>query len=128
MHHREIMTLVVALIGALIGGIGLFGMAAPTQLIGWVDSVWARDRLWLAVSIRLVLGAFLVYVAPECRAPDAVLILGVLTLLAAVGILLLGSERMNAFVEWWTQRSAGVIRVWSSLGVLLGAFLIYAGT
>ena len=121
------MTLVVALVGLLIGGVGLFGMAQPKRLVAWVVSVWSKDRLWFAVATRLALGALLIYAAPECRAPQAVRVLGVIAVLAAVGLVFLGSERMNAFVVWWTERPAAIVRGWSSAGVLLGAFLVYAG-
>jgi hypothetical protein len=121
------MTTVVALIGVLIGGFGLYGMAQPARLIAWVKSVWSQDRLWLAVGIRLVLGALLIYAAPECRAPQAVRVLGVITLVAAVGLVFIGSKRMNAFVQWWTERPSAVVRAWSVAAVLLGAFLVYAG-
>ena len=121
------MTLVVALVGLLIGGVGLFGMAQPKRLVAWVVSVWSKDRLWFAVAIRLALSALLIYAAPECRAPQAVRGLGVITVLAAVGLVFLGSERMSAFVHWWTERPAAIVRGWSAAGVLLGAFLVYAG-
>lgn len=121
------MTLVVALIGLLIGGVGLFGMAQPKRLVTWVDSVWKPDRLWLAVAIRLALGVLLIYAAPQCRMPEAVRIFGVITVLAALGLVVLGPERMRVFVHWWTERPPAIIRVWSVGGLLLGAFLIYAG-
>jgi hypothetical protein len=93
-----------------------------------VSSVWSEDRLSLAVTLRLVLGALLVYAAPECRAPQAVRAFGVVTLLAAVGLVFVGSARTNAFVDWWTQRPPALLRAWSVAGVLLGVFLVYAGT
>lgn len=121
------MTLAVALIGFLIAGVGLWGAVQPQRLVAWVDSVWSEDLLWLAVGIRLALGALLVYAAPECRAPQAVLILGVITFFAAIGLVVVGSERMSVFVRWWTQRPPALLRVWSAAGVLLGGFLVYAG-
>jgi hypothetical protein len=99
----------------------------PKRLIEWVDLFWSKDRLWFAVALRLALGALLIYAAPECRAPLAVRALGVITVIAAIGLVVLGPERMDGFVHWWTKRSPTILRVWSVLGVLLGAFLIYAG-
>jgi hypothetical protein len=121
------MTLVVALVGLLIGGVGLFGMVEPKRLVDWILTVWNKDLLWVAVALRLALGAVLIYAAPECRAPQVVGALGVITILAAVGLVILGSKRMTAFVRWWTERPSVIIRGWSALGVLLGAFLLYAG-
>ncbi|NQU38171.1 MAG: hypothetical protein HQ526_11340 [Actinobacteria bacterium] len=121
------MTLAVALIGLLIAGVGLVGVIQPKRLIEWVDLFWKKDRLWFAAALRLALGALLIYAAPECRAAQVVRVLGVITVLAAVGLVVLGPERMDGFVRWWTERPPAILRVWSALGVMLGAFLVYAG-
>lgn len=121
------MTLAVAFIGLLVAGVGLVGVVQPERLIEWVDLFWKKDRLWFAAALRLALGALLIYAAPECRAAQAVRALGVIAVLAAVGLVVLGPERMDAFIRWWTERPSTLLRGWSALGVLLGAFLIYAG-
>ena len=121
------MTLIVALFGLLFAGVGLYGMVQPRRLVAWVESAWSKDLLWVAVGIRFALGTFLVYAAPECRASQMVWALGVITILAAVGLALIGGERMTAIVQWWTERPPAAIRAWSALVVPLGAFLVYAG-
>ena len=104
------MTFAVALLGRLVAGIGFLGIAQPTRLIGWVHSFWQKDRLWVAVIMRFALGAVLIYAAPECRFPQAVRVLGVITVLAAVGIAVVGSERMDGFIRWWTERPLSIVR------------------
>ena len=123
----EYAALAVAALGVLIAGVGLGGVFAPRQLIGWVRAVWSKERLWFAVLFRLVIGALLIYAAPACRAPEIVRVLGVITILAAGALVFLGADRMQRFIEWWCERPSGLIRVWSAVGVVLGGFLIYAG-
>ena len=122
------MTIVVVLVGAVIAGIGIVGLVHPARLIAWLSSFWKRDRLWFAVVLRLVVGALLVYAAPECRWPQVVRVLGLITLISGGGLVVFGRERMRAFVAWWTDRPPLIIRACSAAAAAFGALLIYAGT
>lgn len=121
------MNLVVVLLGLLIGGVGLLGIAQPQTLIAWMLSFWRKDRLWVAVILRLALGALLIYAAPECRFPLVIRILGGITVFAAVGVAVAGSERVDSLVRWWTELPLPIVRIWCIGGVLFGVFLAYAG-
>ena len=120
------MTLLVAAVGVAIAVLGVMGLARPARLIGWVSSFWERDRLWFAVVLRLAIGALLVVAAPECRWPELIRLLGLVTLVAAFGLIVVGNERMRALAQWWTNRTPRVIRAWSASAVAFGGLLVYA--
>ncbi len=120
------MSLLVALFGALIAAFAATGVASPATLLRAVSSVWSDGRgMWIAVVMRLILGALLIVAAPDCRFPGAVRVLGILSIAAAVALPLIGTERVNTLVTWWTARPSPFIRAWSLLGVAFGAFLVY---
>jgi hypothetical protein len=122
------MTALVVILGALIAALGAAGVVSPRVLIGFVDSVWRRPRgIYGVVAVRLVLGVVLVVAAPDCRFPEIVRILGVLSLVAAVVLPLLGRERLRRMIDWWISRPGGFIRAWSLAAVAFGVFLGYAG-
>ncbi len=121
------MSLLVALFGALIAAFAATGVASPATLLRAVSSLWSDGRgMWIAVVMRLVLGALLIVAAPDCRFPETVRVLGIIAIAAAVVLPLIGTERMNTLVAWWTARPSSFIRAWSLLGVAFGAFLVYA--
>ena len=121
------MPLLVALFGALIAAFAATGVASPATLLRAVSSFWSDGRgMWIAVVMRLVLGALLIVAAPDCRFPGAVRVLGFISIAAAVALPLIGTERVNTLVTWWTARPFSFIRAWSLLGVAFGAFLVYA--
>ena len=123
------MTVVVAAFGAVVVGIGIFGLLRPEALIHFIESVWeSPSALHVAVGMRLVLGVVLLVAAPECRYPQAVQVLGILSIVAAISGAMLGRERLTAFVGWWVERPAGFIRGWSVIAAVFGGLLFYVAT
>jgi hypothetical protein len=118
---------VVTLVGAVVVVFGLIGMAQPQRLMAWVKSAWLLDRLWLPVGIRLVLGAVLIHAAPDCRLPQAVRVIGVISIISAIVILLAGSQRVSAFADWWARQPPTFVRYWCLAATLFGGFLVFAG-
>ena len=122
------MTALVAIFGVLIAALGAAGVVSPRVLIGLVDSVWRGPRgIYGVATVRLVLGVVLVVAAPDCRFPEIVRILGILSLVSAVVLPLLGRERLRTMIDWWISRPGGFIRAWSLVAVAFGVFLGYAG-
>ena len=68
----------------------------------------------------------LIRAASGSRFPDALGVLGVISILAALVASALGFDRLRAFVQWWAARPAGFIRAWALVAVAFGVFLVYA--
>ena len=77
--------------------------------------------------MRLVIGITFIVAAPDTRFPTAILVLGVVALVAAGALIFVGSKRVDTLMQWWFRQSAGFTRGWSLLAVLLGVVLVYAG-
>ena len=120
------LSIMVAVIGALIVMMGLIGMLMPTVLMALLDRWQGVKRLWLAVVVRLVMGVMLLTAAAETRFPTVVTAIGVIAVVAACAIPLMGYERLDRLVSWWIRRPPLVISAWSVLAVLFGGFLVYA--
>ena len=117
----------IAALGLFILALGVLGVGRPATLIGWVERPWkSRAGLYFAVGFRAAVGVLLLAAASSTRFPWVVGALGVLSLVAAVSIPLLGYARLRKFVEWWVARPAGFVRAWSLVACAFGAFLIYA--
>ena len=121
------MTVAIATVGLLILVLGVVGLVRPTSLIGLVDRAWmSRTGLYVAIAFRAALGILLVAAASSTRFPWVIGALGVLSLIAAVLIPVLGYDRIRGFVEWWAARPTGVVRIWACAACAFGGFLIYA--
>ncbi len=121
------MTLLVALIGALIALLGATGLVRPSMLVGMLDSVWRTRRgFYGVVALRLCFGVILVVAAPECRYPTAGRVLGVISIVAAMLVPVLGLERVRALVDWWAARPPLLIRCWACAAIAFGGFLFHA--
>lgn len=125
----EIAWIVVLVLGTAICLLSVWGMAAPgrlRQLIRWVTD--QPSGIYFAAIVRVLLGAVLIVAAPDSRFPLAFEAIGWLAIVAAVGILLMGRDRMRRLVAWFDRFSDMAMRAWLILGVAFGAFLIYGIT
>jgi hypothetical protein len=121
------MTFAIAAVGILIAALGLLGLIRPSSLIDVLGRTWrSRTGLYVAIAFRAGLGALLIAAADLTRFPRVMTVLGVLSLATAVSLPVLGYERLNRFVQWWSARSPGFIRGWSAVACASGLFLIYA--
>ena len=120
---------VIVLLGITITVLAAWGLFAPDRLMSMVTST--MDRRWgiyFAVIIRLVMGAALIVIAPGSPLPIVFSILGWIAIAAAVGLAIVGRERVRRLMVWWTERvSATATRLWLLFGMAFGAFLVYGG-
>lgn len=102
-------------------------MFVPDKLKTSVSS--AMDKYWgiyVAVIVRLVLGSALVVAAPASRFPAVFRVLGLLTIVAAIIVALMGRDRIRRFLAWFSERfSAPVVRLLLLFGMAFAGFLVY---
>ncbi len=121
------MTAAVALVGLLVFMLGAVGIGQPASLIALVERPWrTRAGLYAAIVFRTLFGLLLVAAASSTRFPWAIAALGVISLIGAIAIAVLGYDRLRSFVAWWAARPSTFVRIWSLAACAFGAFLIYA--
>ena len=120
----QIVVLVIGVIVIVLAGWGLF---TPEKLMTFVTS--AMDKYWgvyIAVIVRLFLGAALIIVAPASLFPIVFQALGVIAIVSAIALALMGRERIRRFIAWWSERfSLPIVRLWLLFGMAFGGFIIY---
>ena len=112
------------------GGLLCFGSAmgliSPNWLRATVRSAWAAPKAMpMAIGVRLLLGSALIYYAPNTEFPTLLRVFGVFGLCAAVGLPLLGWQRVDNILQWIDSWPAWVLRVCLLLGAAAGIFLLY---
>jgi len=120
----QITVLAIGVTVIVLAGWGIF---APEKLRTSVTS--AMDKYWgiyIAVIVRLVLGSALIVVAPASRFPIVFQVLGLMTIAAAIVVVLMGRERIRRFLAWLSERfSAPIVRLWLLFGMAFAGFLVY---
>ena len=119
--------IIVLLIGVTVIVLAGWGIFAPEKLMTFVAS--AMDKYWgiyIAVIVRLVLGSALIFVAPASLFPIVFQVFGVIAIVAAIALVLMGRERIRRFIAWWFERfSAPMVRLWLLFAMAFGGFLVY---
>ena len=123
------MAVLVLLLGVLMTVVGLIGLVEPATVLGWIDSMFQKPSgLYVAALIRFVAGVILVLAAPSTRFPEVIWIIGLIAIVAALSLPLIGFRRVRSLLDWWTKTSAAVIAVSFLLLIVFGGFLIYAAS
>jgi hypothetical protein len=119
--------LIIALFGIVVAAIGISGLLRPGDLVKFVRRFWTtRHGVNIAAALRLFLGIALILAASGSSYPQTLAVLGYLSVAGALLIVLLGYSRIVAIIEWWSQRSEAVIRIWAFAALAYGVFLLAA--
>jgi hypothetical protein len=114
------------LMGVLIAGIGIVGIALPSVLLEVGQSLQTQGALYVVAAVRIVLAAVLIWAASASRMPRTLRVIGIIIIVAAFLALLFGVERSQAMLSWFSSQGPLFMRAWASVAVLFGVFIVYA--
>jgi hypothetical protein len=84
-----------------------------------------KTGMWIATAIRAVLALGLLAAASESKAPMLLRILGLLILIVAIVMPILGLDRHRRLIDWWLARSRTVEMLCGVAAFVFGIGLIY---
>ncbi|HWY52421.1 MAG TPA: hypothetical protein VNW72_13150 [Chthoniobacterales bacterium] len=120
------MTALALILSAFIAGMGLLAIFFPGRANDVARLFADKTGLWVATAIRAVLGLSLLAAAEDSKAPIVLRILGLIILIVAIVVPILGLDRHRRMIDWWLAISRNIQIVWGAAAFVLGAFLIYA--
>jgi hypothetical protein len=113
--------------GVLMITVGICGVIRPAALLNVARDIPRTTGLMVAAVLgRLVLGAVLILAAEQTRYPTAFIVIGVVVIVAALAIVLMGRTRFFALVDYFLNISSAWIRLPALMAVGVGGFFIYA--
>ncbi len=121
------MTVLIIIFGALTLLAGIAIIINPEVIFGFLRN--NLDKLVLhiiAVAVRLVIGALLIYQSNISKFPLVIEVIGWLSIVTAIFIAVMGRRKFNRLMSWALSLSKPFGRVGGALAVAFGAFLIYA--
>ena len=119
------MTVIVAVLGALIALLGLVGLVQPERFRSIFTALDSQTRFIMAIALRLAMGGVLWWLADELRHPHVMRVLAAIAIFAAVMLLIMGRERLDRLVGWWLSRPDGLLRTSALFAAAFGVYLVY---
>jgi ABC-type Fe3+-siderophore transport system permease subunit len=120
-----IMTVIVAVFGALVALLGLVGLVQPERFRSIFTALDSQTRFIMAIALRLAMGGVLWWLADELRHPHVMRVLAAIAIFAAVMLLIMGRERLDRLVGWWLSRPDGLLRTSALFAAAFGVYLVY---
>jgi hypothetical protein len=84
-----------------------------------------KAGMWIATAIRAVLGLGLLAAAEDSKAPMLLRILGLLILIVAIVMPILGLDRHRRMIDWWLARARKTEILCGAAAFIIGVGLIY---
>ena len=116
---------VIAFFGVLIILACSYGLADPPGLLKQIENFSGVGGYVFAIIVRVILGVAALLAADASRLPLFLQIIGGLSLLAALGLLLLGRPRFVRLIGWVAAFNPAMLRVWLVFGMLFGVMLVW---
>lgn len=115
-------------LGLIIVAIGVLGVATPSALLEFGQSLQTTNALYIVAAVRVMFGTVLLWVAPASRTPGILRVLGVFIIVAGLFTPFFGVERSRAMFDWWSIQGPLFTRVWAIVAVVFGLFIVYVVT
>jgi hypothetical protein len=110
---------------AAIAAMGVVIIVKPTLAHEWTRLLADKTGMWIATAIRGVLALGLLASASESKAPMLLRLLGLLILIVAILIPILGVDRHRRMIDWWLARPRTVQLMCGAAAFVFGVGLIY---
>src|SRR5438477_8716028 len=120
------MTALVLILCAFVAAIGLLAIFFPGRANDMARLFADKTGLWVATAIRAILGLGLLAAAEDSKAPMLLRILGLIILVVAIAMPLLGLGRHRRMIDWWLARDRKIQIICGAASFVFGVVLIYA--
>jgi hypothetical protein len=119
------MTALTLILCAAIAAMGALVIVSPARANDLTRLFADKTGLWVATAIRAVLGLGLLAAAGDSKAPMVLRILGLIILIIAIVVPILGLDRHRRMIDWWLARDRKIQIICGAAAFVLGVVLIY---
>ena len=120
------MTALALILCAAIAAMGVLVIVSPARSNDLTRLFADKTGLWVATAIRAVLSLGLLAAAADSKSPILLRILGLIILIVAIAMPLLGLDRHRRMIDWWLARDRKIQIICGAASFVLGVVLIYA--
>jgi len=119
------MTALTLILCAAVAAMGVLVIVSPARANDLTRLFADKTGLWVATAIRAVLGLGLLAAAGDSKAPMVSRILGLIILIIAIVVPILGLDRHRRMIDWWLARDRKIQIICGAAAFVLGVVLIY---
>jgi hypothetical protein len=120
------MDTIVKIIGIIMTSVATVYLLKPQVMKRLIEFFRQGKRIYFAASLRLVVAVVFLLAARECDITWVIVLLGILLLISALLIFILGAEKLKSILDWYLKKSLLVLRILALIALALGAITIYA--
>ena len=117
---------VVKIVGIVIVVIAVLSLLKPDMTKHILNFFKQGKRLYLAGLARLILAVVFLLAARECDITWVIVVFGILFLISALSIFMIGAEKLKPMLDWFQNKSTLFIRFMAVIILILGAIIIYS--
>jgi hypothetical protein len=118
------MSAAVQIIGIVIVAIGVVFVLKPSVIKRLFGFFKKGSRLYIAAPIRLALAIVFLVGANQCKQSWVIIVIGILFLLSAILVLVLGPKKLRPIIEWFQRQSEVLQRVVALIVLAVGVVII----
>ena len=119
------MTALVLILCAAIAAMGVVMIVKPALAHDLTRLFADKTGMWVVTAIRAVLVLGLLAAATESKAPMLLRISGLLILIVAIVMPILGLDRHRRMINWWLARDRKIEILCGAAAFVIGLGLIY---
>ena len=119
------MTALALILCAAIAAMGVVVIFAPARANELTRLFADKTGMWIATGIRAVLALGLLASASESKTPMLLRILGLIILIVAIVVPILGLDRHRRMIDWWLARDRRIQIICGAASFVFGVILIY---
>jgi hypothetical protein len=121
------MTILIIIFGTLTLLTGIIITINPENIFGLLNKHTEKLELQiLAIVVRLIIGALLIYQSDASKYPLVIEIIGWLSIVAAIFFTVIGRNNFIRLISWALSLAKPFGRFGGIVAVCFGAFLVYA--
>lgn len=120
------MVILVRIFGILIVVMGIIFLVSPKIMKQYIAFWKQQRRLYAGGIFSLLFGVIFLLAALQCRLAWVIIVLGIWAIIKGVLLLTLGLKRINAYLNWWFERSLSAIRLLAIIAIAFGVLIIYS--
>ncbi|MEJ8836873.1 hypothetical protein [Ramlibacter sp. AN1133] len=122
----KILRLCATLFSLGLAGVGLLGVAFPTLLLEFAQSLLLPPALYGVAVVRVAFGVLLVVVAAGSRMPRTLRAVGAFIVVAGLVTPFAGVLPFDETLNWFSTQSLGLFRFVAMLPMMVGIVLAFA--
>ena len=114
------------LLGVIIAGFSIFGLAAPDEFVGVIGEIQKRITVYGVAAVRVVIGVVFLLAAGTSRAPFMLGVVGILIVLGGLVAPFMAAPLRQSVERWLADGSLTALRTWCGIALAMGVFAVWA--